>query len=488
MNRDEKLEIAFQLARLGVDVIEAGFAASSPGDFAAVKTIAENVKGPVITALARAVKADIEAVAEAVKPAERPRIHMVLGTSDTHLEHKFRKSRDEIMEMGVEAVKFARNLCDDIEYSTEDASRSDFDYLCRTLEAVIKAGATVVNIPDTVGYAIPEQWADLICRIRERVPNIHKARLSVHCHNDLGMATANSLAAIKAGAEQVECTINGVGERAGNASLEEIVVALAMRKDFFQAYTGINLKEIYRTSLLVRERMNMPVQRNKAIVGANAFAHSSGIHQDGVLKHRLNYEIIQPEDVGVEKSDIVLTARSGRHALRHRLEKLGYLFDDAHRTEFERIYARFLSVADRKKEVTEDDLHVIVRDEPLGLEERYHLEFFQAFTGQGASMAAVRLNVNGESIQETGLGDGPIDAAFNAVDKITKLPAQVEDYSINAVTSGKDALGEAVVTVSYNGQTFIGKAAATDSIEASIRAYLSACNQLVARHSGVLVG
>lgn len=487
LNRDEKLEIAFQLARLGVDVIEAGFAASSPGDFAAVKTIAENVEGPIITALARAVKADIEAVAEAVKPAKRPRIHMVLGTSDMHLQHKFRKSRDEILEMGVAAVKFARNLCDDIEYSTEDASRSDFEYLCRTLEAVINAGATVVNIPDTVGYAIPEQWGDLICRIRETVPNIHKVRLSVHCHNDLGMATANSLAAIKAGADQVECTINGVGERAGNASLEEIVVAIAKRKDYFQACTGINLKEIYPTSLLVRERMHMPVQRNKAIVGANAFAHSSGIHQDGILKNRLNYEIIQPEDVGVEKSEIVLTARSGRHALRYRLQKLGYTFSDEHQKEFERIYARFLSVADRKKEVTDEDLHVIVRDEPLGVEERYHLESIQAFTGQGASMAAIRLNVNGESIQETSLGDGLIEAAFNAIDKIAKLPAHVEDYTMNSVTGGKDALGEVAIKVGYHGHTFIGKAAGTDVVEASVRAYLSALNQLIAEHSGVLV-
>lgn len=486
LNRREKLEIAHQLARLGVDVIEAGFAASSPGDFAAIKLIAENVKGPIITALARTVKSDIEAVAEAVKPAERPRIHMVLGSSDVHLQHKLRKSREEILQMGVEAVKFARNLCDDIEYSTEDASRSDFDFLCRIVEAVIDAGATVVNIPDTVGYAVPEQWGDLIHRLRERVPNIHHAKLSVHCHNDLGMATANSLAAIKAGAEQVECTINGVGERAGNASLEEIVMAVKTRGDYYEAYTGVNTREIYPTSLLVRERMNMPVQRNKAIVGANAFAHSSGIHQDGFLKNPQNYEIMQPEDVGVRQSEIILTARSGRHALRHRLEKLGYTYTDEQRTEFERIYARFLSMADRKKEVMDEDLHVIVRDEPLSVEERFHLEFFQALTGnQGTPMATVRLNVNGESIQEASWGEGPVDAAFSAIDKITKLPAKLEDMSTNH--TGKDGLDEVTVKVSFHDHIFTGKAAAPDVVEAAIRAYLSALNKLIGEHSGVLV-
>lgn len=485
LNRDEKLRIAHQLASLGVDVIEAGFAASSPGDFAAIKTIAEQVEGPVITALARAVKADIEAVAEAVKPAQRPRIHMVLGTSDTHLETKFRKSRDEILEMGVSAVKFARNLCDDIEYSTEDASRSDFDYLCRTLEAVIDAGATVVNIPDTVGYAVPEQWGDLIRRIIERVPNIHRARVSVHCHNDLGMATANSLAAVRAGAQQVECTVNGVGERAGNASLEEIVMAIKMRGDFYGARTGVNTPEIYRTSLLVRQLMNMPVQRNKAIVGANAFAHSSGIHQDGFLKNRLNYEIMRPEDVGIAKSDIVLTARSGRHALRHRLEHLGYPYGASQREEFEHIYARFLSVADRKKEITDDDLHHIVADTPMEVPEQYLLEDFQATSGsQQAATADVRVHISGESISESGAGSNPILAAFDAIDRITKLPSKLED--IQTSSNGKAGMHDVTVRVSYHDQIFTGQAGDLDMVKASIQAYLSCLNQLVARHSGLL--
>jgi 2-isopropylmalate synthase len=485
LNRDEKLQIAHQLARLGVDVIEAGFAASSPGDFAAVKTIAEQVKGPVITALARAVQSDIEAVAEAVKPAERPRIHMVLGTSDTHLQHKFRKSRDEILAMGVAAVKFARNLCGEIEYSTEDASRSDFDYLCRTLEAVIDAGATVVNIPDTVGYAVPEQWGDLIRRLFERVPNLHKAKLSVHCHNDLGMATANSLAAVKAGAQQVECTVNGVGERAGNASLEEIVMAIRMRGDFYNARTDVNTREIFPTSLLVRELMNMPVQRNKAIVGANAFAHSSGIHQDGVLKYRANYEIMQPEDVGIEKSDIILTARSGRHALRYRLERLGYAFTDAQREHFEHIYARFLSVADRKKEVTDEDLHHIVADKPMEVPEQYLLEDFQATSShQGEASATVRIHISGESVQERGSGSSPIRAAFNAIDRITKLPSKLED--IQTASNGREGVHEVTVRVSYHGQTFTGRSSDTDVVKASIHAYLGSLNQLVARHSGLL--
>lgn len=485
LNRDEKLEIAHQLVRLGVDVIEAGFAASSPGDFAAIKTIAEQVKGPVITALARAVKADIEAVAEAVKPAERPRIHMVLGTSDTHLQNKFRRSRDEILEMGVAAVKFARNLCDDIEYSTEDASRSDFDYLCRTLEAVIDAGATVVNIPDTVGYAVPEQWGDLIRRIIERVPNIHKVKVSVHCHNDLGMATANSLAAVRAGAQQVECTVNGVGERAGNAALEEIVMALKMRGEFFGAHTTINTHEIFPTSLMVRRLMNMPVQRNKAIVGSNAFSHSSGIHQDGVLKNRENYEIMRPEDVGIDESDIILTARSGRHALRHRLEKLGYLYGADQKEVFEHIYMRFVTVADRKKEVVDSDLHHIVADAPLDVPEQYVLEDFQATSNhQGGASAVVRIHISGESIEDSGTGGNPMLAAFNAIDRITKLPSKLED--LQTASNGKEGFHEVTVRVSYHGNTFLGQSSDPDMVKASIHAYLGTMNQLVARHSGLV--
>jgi 2-isopropylmalate synthase len=357
LNAAEKLEIAQQLARTGVDVIEAGFAASSPGDFAAVHTIAERVRGPVITALARGVRTDIEAVAEAIKPAQRPRIHIVVSASNIHLERKLRKSKDDVLQMGIDAVRLARNFCDDVEYSTEDASRADLDYLSRTLEAVINAGATVVNIPDTVGYAVPGEWFETFMALMNRVPNIDKAKLSVHCHNDLGMGVANSLEAIRAGVHQVEGCFNGVGERAGNASLEEIIMALYMRPDYYNACTGIHLKELYRTCHLIATRMGMPIPRNKAIVGANAFAHSSGIHQDGVIKDRSTYEIISPELIGLETSDIILSARSGRAALSYRLKALGY---ELVQEELNKVYQCFLEVADRKKEIVDEDLRAIM--------------------------------------------------------------------------------------------------------------------------------
>mgnify|MGYP001332848126 CR=1 FL=1 len=486
LNRDQKIVVAEQLAQLGVDVIEAGFAASSPGDFAAVKSIAEQVEGPIITALARAVESDIIAVAEAVKPAKRPRIHIVLGTSDTHLKHKFRKSRQQIMDMGVRAVLFAKNLCEDIEYSTEDASRSDFSYLCQTVESVIDAGATVVNIPDTVGYAVPEQWGSLISRLIQTVPNIEKAKVSVHCHNDLGMATANSLAAIKAGANQVECTINGVGERAGNASLEEIVMAVKMRGEFYNAFTNIETTEIFGTSLLVRDLMNMPVQPNKAIVGRNAFAHSSGIHQDGFLKHKKNYEIMSPSDVGIENSDIVLTARSGRHALRHRLEKLGYVYTDEEKEDFEKVHVRFLNLADRQKEVGNEDLHKIVNDTPIEVPEHYLLNDFKATSSHsGKADATVAIHVSGETIKEVGEGETLILAALNAVEKITKLPTYVKD--IQTSSAGREGAYHVQMEIGYDGQTFNSHASDTDVVKASILAYLQSLNQLIASHSGQIL-
>lgn len=359
LNASEKLEVARQLARLQADVIEAGFPASSPGDFEAVKQIAGEIKGPVITALARAVKSDIDAVWESVRRAERPRIHIVLGTSTVHLAHKFKRSPDEVLQMGVEAVRYAKSLCPDVEYSTEDASRSDRKYLFRVIEAVINAGATVVNIPDTVGYAVPAQWGRLISDIRKNVPNIDQAILSVHCHNDLGMATANSLASIKAGAQQVECSVNGIGERAGNASLEEVVMGLKVRQNYYRAECNVDTTELTRTSHLVSELTGLSIARNKAIVGVNAFAHSSGIHQDGVLKHRQTYEIISPEEVGAADSQIILTARSGRHAVRHRLEMLGYKVSAE---DLEQLHDRFLVVADIKKHVCDDDLRAIMTE------------------------------------------------------------------------------------------------------------------------------
>jgi len=353
MTGSEKLEIAMQLARLGVDVIEAGFPASSPGDFEAVCNIAKQVRGPVITALARAVKNDIDAVWESVKYAERPRIHMVLGSSDVHVTHKFKKSRDEIMQLGVDAVKYAKTLCPDVEYSTEDASRSDREYLCRVIQAVIEAGATVVNVPDTVGYAVPAQWGDLISYIMNNVPNIDKAVLSVHCHNDLGQAVSNSLAAVKAGAQQVECSMNGIGERAGNASLEEVVMNLKVRHDYFEVIMNIDTVELTRTSRMVSDITGLAIARNKAIVGSNAFAHSSGIHQDGVLKKRDTYEIMDPVEVGADGSQIILTARSGRHAVKHRLEALGY---NVSPDEIDEFHHKFLALADQIKQVSDQDL------------------------------------------------------------------------------------------------------------------------------------
>ncbi len=477
LNAAEKLEIAHQLARTGVDVIEAGFAASSPGDFAAVKTIAEQVRGPVITALARGVRSDIEAVAEAIKPAERPRIHIVVSASDIHLERKMRKSKDEVLDMGVDSVRFARQFCDDVEYSTEDASRADLDYLSRTLEQVIKAGTTVVNIPDTVGYAVPGEWFETFMAVMNRVPNIDKAKISVHCHNDLGMGVANSLEAIRAGVQQVEGCFNGIGERAGNASLEEVIMALHMRSDYYNAYTDINLKELYRTCHMIANRMGMPIPRNKAIVGGNAFAHSSGIHQDGIIKDRSTYEIISPELIGLETSDIVLTARSGRAALSYRLKALGY---ELEQEELNEIYQRFIQVADRKKEVMDEDLRAIMNDQVVNFPETFTLEHMSISSVSGEQpRARVRLRVGDELKEASAHGNGPLDAAYRAVDVITEFDVQLDDYSVRSVTEGQEAMGEATVKVRDNGTEVTGRAATTDVVEASVRAYVNAMNKIV---------
>jgi 2-isopropylmalate synthase len=477
LNGAEKLEIAHQLARLGVDVIEAGFAASSPGDFAAIQTIAREVKGPVITALARAVKADVEAVAEAVKPAERRRIHIVNAASNIHIGSKLRKTPEDVLRMGVESVQLARHFCDDVEYSTEDASRADLDYLCKTLEEVIKAGATVVNIPDTVGFAVPGEWFEQFLAVINRVPNIDKVKLSVHCHDDLGMAVANSLEAIRAGVHQVEGCFNGIGERAGNASLEEIIMALHMRPDYYGAQTGINLKELYRTCHLIANRMGMPIPRNKAIVGGNAFAHSSGIHQDGVIKDRQNYEIISPELIGVQKSDIILTARSGRAALGFRLKALGYEPD---KEELDGIYQRFLEIADRKKEVFDEDLRALMNDQVTQLPETFKLEHLGIASETGSTpRATVRIRVKDAVKEATAHGDGPVDAAYKAVEQAIGLVVSLEDYNVRAVTGGQEAMGEAVVKVRDNGNQVIGRAVTTDVVEASVLAYVNAMNKVV---------
>ncbi|MBW2108604.1 MAG: 2-isopropylmalate synthase [Deltaproteobacteria bacterium] len=479
LNPREKLEIAMQLSRLQVDAIEAGFPISSPGDFKAVKMIADKVKGPTIVALARAVREDIETAWKAIQGAEKPRIHVFLGTSDVHIQKKFGLDRQKALERGLDALRFAKSLCPEVEYSTEDASRSDPDYLASVVEQVIAAGATVVNIPDTVGYAVPEQFGALIALLINKVPNIDKIILSVHCHNDLGLATANTLAAVRNGARQVECTMNGLGERAGNASLEEVVMAIRTRKDYFDFYSSVNTREIMRTSILVSRLMGMPVQANKAIVGANAFAHSSGIHQDGILKDRATYEIIRPEDLGITDHAMVLTARSGRHALKDKTVQMGYDLQDR---EFEQVYERFLSVADKKKQVYDQDVDLIVQEvifADLADSSLYALESYKIITGNGeAPEAKVRLRKNEVVLEAVSEGGGPIDAIFKAIDKIVGAFHKLEDFQVQAVTETKEAMGIATVWVSREGFRALGRGASTDILKASARAYVEAINRI----------
>lgn len=478
LNKRQKIEIAQQLARLGVDVIEAGFPCSSPEDMQAVKAVAEQTRGPVIAGLARAVQQDIDIAWEALQAAERPRIHVFLGSSDIHLQKKLRRNREAGLQMGIDAVRYAKKYCQDIEYSTEDASRTDFDYLCRVIEAAIKAGATVINVPDTVGYAIPDEYGETVRKLREKVPALDDVILSVHCHNDLGLAVSNSLAAIRNGADQVECTINGVGERAGNASLEEIVMALRTRHAFFNAHTDLRTDEIYRTSRMVSRLMNIPVQPNKAIVGSNAFAHSSGVHQDGILKDRSTYEIMRPEDVGIRKHELVLTARSGRAALRHKLGEIGYKLD---MDKFERVYNRFINVADRKKEITSEDLISIVEIELTKVPETFSFHSLQIMSGNTmVPLASVTLIKDAARITDAAAGNGPVDAVFNCIERIVNQQGKLRDYDLKAVTMGRDALGEAMVRIEIEGNIYAGFGTSPDVIEASARAYLNAFNRFFA--------
>jgi len=478
LNKKQKIEIAEQLAKLGVDVIEAGFPCSSPEDLQAVKAVAEQIKGPVIAGLARAVEQDIDIAWEAVQNAERPRIHVFLGSSDIHLQKKLRRDRESALQMAVEAVRYAKKYCEDVEYSTEDASRTDFDYLCRVVDAAVQAGATVINVPDTVGYAIPDEYGDLIRRLRERVPALDRVTLSVHCHNDLGLAVANSIAAVRNGADQVECTINGVGERAGNASLEEIVMILRTRQAAYQAHTNIQTQEIHRTSRMVSRLMNIPVQPNKAIVGSNAFAHSSGVHQDGILKDRSTYEIMKPEDVGIRQHQIVLTARSGRAALRHRMNEMGYTLTPE---QFERVYNRFINVADRKKEIGSEDLRTIVEIELTKVPETFSFHSLQIMSGNTMTpLASVTLTKEGQHVTDAATGNGPVDAVFNCIERIVGRQGTLRDYDLKAVTMGKDALGEAMVRVEIGVAVYSGIGTSPDVIEASARAYLNAFNRFFA--------
>ncbi len=474
-----KIEIAKQLARLGVDVVEAGFPVASKGDFMAVSEVSSIVKGPSICGLARAKKEDIERCAEAIKRAKKPRIHVFLATSKIHMRYKLKKAKAEILRQAEWAVGYARRFCDDIEFSPEDASRSDRDFLCRVVEAVIKAGAKTVNIPDTVGYAIPDEFGSLIRSIKTKVPNSNKARLSVHCHNDLGLGVSNSLSAVRNGAEQVECTINGLGERAGNASLEEIVMILNTRRDILGCATSIKTEELYKTSRLVSKLTGIVVQPNKAVVGQNAFSHEAGIHQDGILKKRTTYEIMKPEDVGFGGTRLVMGKHSGRHAFAERLKKLGV---ELKRDNLIKAFGRFKDLADKKKEVFDEDLMAIVEEELVSIPETYRLEYFNIIRERGRlPKAEVAIRKNAVLLKGSSSGDGPVDACYKAIDSVTRHSFQLLDYSLKSTTGGKDALGEVHVRIRPVVALYevLGRSASTDIIEASIKAYLNALNKFL---------
>ena len=480
MNTKEKVELAKQLARLGVDVLEAGFPIASQDDFEAVRAVAQSLKdGPVIAGLARAKDTDIDRAWEAVQAAQRPRIHTFIATSEIHIKYKLKSTQEEVLEAAVAAVKRAKGYTEDVEFSAEDAHRTNQDFLCRVVEAAIKAGATTINIPDTVGYGLPWEFGERIRDLMNRVPGMERVVVSAHCHNDLGLGVANSLEAIRAGARQIECTINGIGERAGNASLEELVMALRTRRDFMKFDTGIRTEEIYRTSKLLQSITGVKVQPNKAIVGANAFAHEAGIHQHGVLQDPLTYEIMTPESVGVPKSQLILGKHSGRHAFKKRLQELGVELTEE---DLNKAFGRFKDLCDRKKEVFDEDLLALVEDELLATSEGYSLEHLQFTSGTNIiPTATVRLKLQEELRQESEWGDGPVDAAYKAIDLITKIPGKLLEYQIRAITAGKDALGEVTTAVEIEGERVVGKGSSTDVIEASVRAYLNAINKVVAR-------
>jgi 2-isopropylmalate synthase len=492
LNVEQKLLIAQQLARLGVDIIEAGFAIASLGDFEAVQKIAATVgteNGPIICSLARAIKADIKAAAEAIKPAAHGRIHTFISTSDIHLKYQLRKSRPEVLEIAQEMVAYAKTFCDDVEFSPMDATRTDPEYLCQVIEAAINAGATTVNIPDTVGFIMPTEFGDLIKLLKQNVSNIDRAVISVHGHNDLGLAVANFLEAAKSGARQMECTINGIGERAGNAALEELVMALHVRRTYFNEMLGrpvdstaplcnIDTRQIYKTSRLVSNLTGMLVQPNKAIVGANAFAHESGIHQDGVLKNRLTYEIMDAQSIGLIDNLIVLGKLSGRSALSARLKELGFELSDQ---ELNAAFVRFKELADKKREISDRDLEAIVNDEIRHAPEAFKLEHVQVSCGDRAIPTATVTIVmpDGTEVTDASVGTGPVDAIYKAINRIVNVPNQLIEYSVQSVTAGIDALGEVTIRLKHpDVGTLSGHSANTDVIVASARAYLSALNKL----------
>ncbi len=488
MTTEEKLQMAHQLANLGVDIIESGFAAASKGDFEAIHRIAQEVKGPVICSLSRAREEDIEIAARALEPAERKRIHTFIATSPIHMEYKLKMKPEEVLERAVKAVSFARQFTEDVEFSCEDATRSEREFLYRIIEKVIDAGATVINIPDTVGYAIPEEFGELIRDIINNVPNIDKAILSVHCHDDLGLAVANSLTAVKHGVRQVECTINGIGERAGNAALEEIVMALRVRQDYFRGlYTEVNTKEIYKTSRLLCRITGSFVPPNKAIVGDNAFAHESGIHQHGVLSHRQTYEIMNAEDVGFPTSRrIVLGKHSGRHALKLKLEEYGINYTDE---DVDRIFAKLKELADKKKEIYDEDIEALIYQEFMKLEEHepIEVEHFQVQSGDNlVPTATVKLYFRGEERTATATGNGPVDATIKAIQKALGINSSLVDYSIKALTPNTDAQAEARVVLELEGVRASGRGVDTDIIKASVNAFVDALNRAIMRKDYIL--
>lgn len=473
LNTVEKIQVAKQLEQLGVDVIEAGFPISSPGDFNSVIEISKAVTWPVICALTRAVEKDIDVAAESLKYAKHKRIHTGIGTSDSHIKYKFQSNRDEILERAVAAVKYAKRYVDDVEFYAEDAGRTDNEYLAKVVEAVIRAGATVVNIPDTTGYCLPEEYGNKIKYLMEHVDCIDKAIISTHCHNDLGLATANTLSGVLNGARQVEVTINGIGERAGNTSLEEISMILKCHK--LEIETNINTAKIYPTSRMVSSLMNMPVQPNKAIVGRNAFAHSSGIHQDGVLKNVSTYEIMNPKDVGLDDNSIVLTARSGRAALKYRLSVLGVEVDDEEKID--KIYQKFLRLADQKKEVNDDDV-LMLAGADIAETRAVKLDFLQVTTGMGVrSVASIGLDISGQKFEEASTGNGPVDAAICALKKIIQKHMTLKEFTIQAISKGSDDIGKVHMQVEYNGHVYYGFGANTDIVTASVEAYIDCINK-----------
>jgi len=476
MNSAEKLRIASQLERLGVDVMEAGFPASSPGDFESVQMIANKIRNVEIAGLARTAKNDIDQAWAAVRDAAHPRIHTFIATSDIHMKYKLKMTREEVIAEAVESVKYARSLCDSVEFSTEDGTRSDRDFLCRVFEAAIAAGATTVNLPDTVGYTVPEEFGELVRYVREHTPNIHQAVMSVHCHNDLGLATANTLAGIRAGARQVEVTINGIGERAGNTSLEEIVMTLFTRRDQMTLDSGIKTQEIYPTSRLISMITGIVVQPNKAIVGANAFAHEAGIHQDGVLKNPMTYEIMSPDTVGLSGNRMVIGKHSGRHAFQDKLRQMGY---ELSREDLNALFVKFKQLADKRKEILEEDIEALVAEEILRVPDIYELLYLNVVSGTVAvPTATVKLKINDEEAQSAGFGVGPIDATFNTIVKMTGSNAKLMRFSVNAITGGMDAQGEVTARLQENGFLVLGKGTDSDIITASAKAFVNGLNRL----------